>query len=298
MRYARSMIRFALALTLLALCSCDSPAASRAAGSAKPHAVSEAPVRRIVSLSPSTTEAIYAIGAGERLVARSAQCDFPAKAKTLPSVGGFASPDVERVVGLRPDWVVGSQGPAGPALEARLRGLKIDTFFPPTRSLDDIGSMITKLGRRLQLQAASAALRKRIENRIKRIEQWAAKRPRVSVVLVFDASPLFVAGPGGFSDELLRRAGAVNLVTKGGAYPNIDLEKLMALDPSLIIDASDMGSSGPSKLPSQPGWKKLRAVREKNVRRLRSDSAMRPGPRIADGLAKLATLIHKAEPPR
>lgn len=296
MRYARSMNRIGLCILLL-LAACNAPRSGDGRSSASDHTNGSDKIRRIVSLSPSTTEAVFALGAGSLLVGRSAQCDYPAAAKALPSVGGYAAPDVERVVGLKPDWVVGSQGPSGPQLEQRLKGLRITTFFAPTRSLADIDSMLEKFGQRLSRTQAANALRHAIEQRVRRIESWAAKRPRIGVVMVFDASPLFVAGPGGFSDELLRRAGATNLITKGGAYPTIDLEKLLALDPEVIIDASDMGGQGPSKLGKRPSWNKLRAVREGKVRRLASDSAMRPGPRIAEGLTLLAKLIHQAEPP-
>ncbi|MEJ7733560.1 MAG: helical backbone metal receptor, partial [Polyangiaceae bacterium] len=94
--------------------------------------------RRVVSLSPSTTETVFALGAGAELVARSRQCDFPPEAARLPAVGGYADPNVEAIIALAPTLVVGARGPAGPVLEAALRGKGIATFFPETESLAQI----------------------------------------------------------------------------------------------------------------------------------------------------------------
>jgi len=252
---------------------------------------------RVVSLSPSTTEAMYAIGAGGMLVGRSGQCDYPPAAIKLPAVGGFANPDIERVMGLRPTLVIGSRGPAGPPLEKRLRAHGVTTFFPDTSNVASIGSMLLALGEQVSHQQQAKQARTRMLKRFEQIERWSRTRPTTTVVLVFDASPLFVAGPGGFVDELLRRANATNLITRGGAYPNIDLEKLLALDPKVIVDAASMGNATKSKLSAQPGWNKLQAVREGRVRRLRSAAALRPGPRIAEGLADIAAAVHGQEPP-
>src|SRR5262245_30159616 len=87
---------------------------------------------RVVSLAPSTTEALFAIGAGADVVGRSRYCDYPPEAASLPAVGGYADPSIEAIVALRPTLVVGARGPAGPALEEALQARAIDTFFPET----------------------------------------------------------------------------------------------------------------------------------------------------------------------
>ena len=92
-------------------------------------------------------------------------------------------------------------------------------------------------------------------------------------MFLFDVSPIYAAGPGGFPDELLREAGAINLVDKGGAYPTLDLERLLALDPEVILDGASDGSEGAgasriAALRGAPGWKDLRAVREGRVRQV------------------------------
>src|SRR6185295_14894222 len=105
--------------------------------------------QRVVSISPSTTEAAFAIGAGSLLVGRSTYCDYPPEALHLPVVGGFADPSLEAIVARSPTLVIGAHGPAGPALEQALKARSIATFFPETESIAQIEAMIGELGRRL-----------------------------------------------------------------------------------------------------------------------------------------------------
>lgn len=248
-----------------------------------------------MSLSPSTTEAMFAIGAGARLVGRSDHCDYPREALALPKVGGFASPNLERVLSLRPTVVVGSQSPVGPALEEQLRGHGIDTLFPPTRSVAEIMAMLHVLGARFGMADGARRAARRTERKLEAVARWAASRKRPRVVLVFDPQPLFVAGPGSFADELIGRAGGDNVIDEGGQWPTIDEERLLALDPDVIVDAS-MAGGDDTKLATRPGWSTVRAVKEGNVRALRSDAALRPGPRIGEGVHDLAAAIHGVTP--
>lgn len=253
---------------------------------------------RVVSLSPNMTETIFALGAGQSLVGRSRHCDHPAAATRLPAVGGFADPSVEAIVALRPTLVVGARGPAGPGLAQTLSSHGIDTYFPAIESVADIRSMVLGLGERLGQGPRAQALTTEIAEAVERIRQAAAALPAVRAVLVFDASPLVVAGPGGFPDELLRLGGGQNVIDRGGAYPTLGLERLLALQPEVIIDATVAGTgqpstrSQPSLLGQKPGWAELDAVRRGRVRVLRGSAALRPGPRIAEGLAELGQALH------
>jgi iron complex transport system substrate-binding protein len=252
---------------------------------------------RVVSISPSTTEAVFAIGAGPLLAGRSSYCDYPPEAEKLPIVGGFADPSVEKIVALRPSLVVGARGPAGPSLAQALEKHAIGTYFPETESIAQIEAMLVELGRRLGHDAGAAAAVAAIEAKRKRVAAAIAGRPRVRAVFLFDAAPIVAAGPGGFPDELIREAGGANLITTGGPYPTIDLERLLALDPEVILDgAADMATKGDASrltaLRDAPGWKNLRALREGRVHALAAGSALRPGPRIGDGLIAVARALH------
>ncbi len=237
---------------------------------------------------------MFAIGAGGLLVGRSRYCDFPKEAEALTIVGGYADPNVEAILALAPTLVVGGRGPAGPALEEGLRAHGIDTFFPETESLAGIMSMIVELGRRVGHEAEATRVAQGIEDKRKTLAERIAGKPRKRALFVFDVSPLVVAGPGSFPDELLRLAGAENVITRGGAYPTIGLEHLLKLDPDVLLDgASDMRATQTlrQRIENAPGWRELRAVQKGQIREVGSD-VLRPGPRIADGLFAVARAIH------
>jgi iron complex transport system substrate-binding protein len=252
---------------------------------------------RVVSLSPSTTETMFAIGAGSQLVGRSRYCDYPKEAEKLPVVGGYSDPNLEAIVGLSPSLVIGARGPAGPGLEQNLRAHGIETFFPETESVATIVSMIAELGRRVGHEAEANTATRDIEDKQKRLATKVADKPHVKVLFLFDVAPLVAAGPGSFPDEIVRLAGGENVITRGGAYPTIGLEHLLALAPDVLLDgASDMRVTEPllKRLENAPGFRELAAVREGRVRPVGSD-ALRPGPRIGDGLVTVARAIHGAD---
>jgi iron complex transport system substrate-binding protein len=272
--------------SLLALIAASLSACSRAPAQGK--------TLRVVSISPNTTETMFAIGAGDLVVGRSRYCDIPAEAQKLPTVGGYSDPNVEAIVALSPSLVIGARGPAGPTLMDNLHAHGIDTFFPETETLAAIKSMITGLGKRVDRVGGAARVVGEIESKQNALHTKLQGKPRVRVLFAFDISPLIVAGPESFTDEVLREAGAENVVTKGGAYPTIGLEHLLTLDPDVLLDgASDMQAttSMRDRVSDAPGWKELRAVKEGRIRALGSDT-LRPGPRIGDGLWAVARAIH------
>ncbi len=272
--------------SLLALLAAGSSACSRAPAQGK--------TLRVVSISPNTTETMFAIGAGDLLVGRSRYCDFPPEAQKLPTVGGYSDPNIEAIVALTPSLVIGARGPAGPTLMDTLHAHGIDTFFPETESLAAIKSMITDLGQRVGRVPGANKVKAEIESKQNALHTKLLDKPRVRVLFAFDIAPLIAAGPGSFADEVLREAGGDNVVKQGGAYPTIGLEHLLTLDPDVLLDgATDMQAtkSMRERVSDAPGWKELRAVKEGRIRPLGSD-ALRPGPRIGDGLWAVARAIH------
>lgn len=251
---------------------------------------------RIVSLSPSTTEALFALGAGKRLVGRSRFDDYPPQAKKVPSVGGFVDPSYEAILGLAPDLVIGAQGPGGEEVVDRLKQRGIATYFPPTGSMAQIDAMLLGLGERIGDPAAGKNLVARIRARQKQVVDAVKGLPRPKALLVFGVRPIVVAGPGGFPDQILRLAGARNVVTKGTRYPTMGVERVLALDPDVVIDATrangSEGTGGGGVRADAPGWKDLRALKQGHLIRITDDRVLRPGPRIAAGLAVLARALH------
>lgn len=272
--------------SLLALMAAALSACSRAPSPGK--------TLRVVSISPNTTETMFAIGAGDLLVGRSRYCDFPAEAQKLPTVGGYSDPNIEAIVALRPTLVIGARGPAGPGLMDSLHAHGIGTFFPETETMAAIKTMVLDLGKRVDRIAGAERVVQNIEAKQNALKAKLLGKPRVRVLFAFDIAPVIAAGPGSFTDEVLREAGADNVVTKGGVYPTIGLEHLLTLDPDVLLDgASDMQATKSMKerVMDAPGWKELRAVKEGRIRLVGSD-ALRPGPRIGDGLWAVARAIH------
>jgi iron complex transport system substrate-binding protein len=251
------------------------------------------PAQRVVSLSPSTTETVFAVGAGSAMVGRSRYCDFPREVARLPQVGGYVDPSLEAILALRPDLVIGARGPAGSAIADKLSSRGIATYFPPTESFEAIDTMILGIGERTGRGSAARATVDSIHERIAAVERSVAGRPRTRVLVVFGLEPLSVAGPSSFPDEMIRRAGGENVITEGGAYPTLGVERVLALDPDVIVNAAMMEERASERLRKDaPGWSRVRAVQQDRVSTITDEAVLRPGPRIADGLLLLARAIH------
>jgi iron complex transport system substrate-binding protein len=249
--------------------------------------------RRIVSVSPGTTEALYAIGAGDRAVGRSKFCDWPREAAALPVVGGFASVDLEAVLQLQPDLVVGAPGPASDHLGEQLRSRGIVAWFPSIDSFAAIDAMIVGLGERTGHARDAQALVYRIDDAAGGIERALDHEPAPRVLVVLQASPIVAAGPKDFIDEMVRRARAVNVLAEGGPWQTLGFEQVMQLDPDILVDASHVEGGAPSGItPTAQGWKQVRAVQRGRVAALHDPTIIRPGPRVAEGLASLARALH------
>jgi iron complex transport system substrate-binding protein len=265
-------------------------------GHAPPAAVHDA--RRIVSISPATTEALFAVGAGDRVVGRSRFCDWPPAATRLPVVGGVIDADFEAIAQLDPDLLIGNPGPTTTRLADRLAPLGIATWFPGIESVAAIDSMIIGVGERTGHAAEARGVAANLDARAAAVEHSVSGEPVPRVLMVLDVDPVVATGPKDFIDELLRRAGGANVLAAGAPWQTLDFEQISALDPDVILDASVMtGGSGASRIhPDAPGWTHVRAAREGHVVPVDDPRVLRPGPRAAEGLATLARALHPHAP--
>jgi iron complex transport system substrate-binding protein len=273
-------LTFALAL---AACRKSAPEKAPLAGRTK----------RIVSLSPSTTETVCALGATSQLVGRSRFCDYPPEITSLPEVGGYVDPNLEAIVGLRPDLVVGARGPAGAAIVTQLEERGIATYFPRSETLAESDDMIRGLGATIDRAPEGEAIVTSIHARWTAIDTALAARAKRRVLLLFGVSPVVASGPASFGDEVLAHAHGTNVVTQGGTYPLLDLETVVRLDPDVIVDAAVAEEHGAQRIAADaPGWRDVRAVREGRVIAMADERMLRPGPRIAEGVEALARALY------
>jgi cobalamin transport system substrate-binding protein len=249
--------------------------------------------RRIVSLGPATTEALFAIGAGDRVVARSRYCDWPPEVTKLPALGGI-EPDVETILQLQPDLVVGPSGGWSQRLSATLASHGIATWFPAdSSSLADVDALVQSLGERTGHSQEATRVVERIHATEHAVEQGVASEPRPHVLFVVDVAPVYAAGPRTFAGEMLREAGAENALPADTGWTAVGFERIVEIDPDVVVDASSGDTATPSTITSEsPGWSGVRAVREGRVIRLHDHRVLTPGPRIGEGLAVLARALH------
>lgn len=230
------------------------------------------------------------------MVGRSRYCDYPSEVKSLPAVGGYVDPSLEAILALRPDLVVGARGPIGRSLVDKLEARGTQCYFPSTESVDEITAMITGLAERMRVQAKGEKLVGSIREHLRSIGAAVEGKPKPKTLLVFGQKPVVVAGPGSFPNEMLTLAGCANAVSEGTHYPSLGFETILGLEIELVIDATMAGGrSSPPIDATRPGWEGVRAVKEGRVRRVDDDRVLRPGPRVAEGVALLARLAHPGD---
>ncbi len=265
-----------------------------------------APARRVVSISPGLTEAIFAIGAEDRLVGRSDFCYYPPEALEIPSVGQLIDPSIERIVGLEPDLVLVIRGTPRETIDS-LRSAGVPVIAHSLSSLEDVIETVRELGRYLGEEEAADAVAEGLTARMKAVEERTervlaeAGAQRPSVLFTVQVDPVFVAGEGSFVDDMIEIAGGRNAVAEMGGgqlspWPQISLEAVVEADPDIVAAAFeghvDEGVDPLAVLRTRTGWQELTAVREGRVYALDPDLTTRAGPRLLDGLEAMAEITH------
>ncbi|HET6372904.1 MAG TPA: cobalamin-binding protein [Candidatus Polarisedimenticolia bacterium] len=257
-------------------------------GTGRMVSVPERPLR-IVSLAPSVTEILFAVGAGDRVVGVTDFCDTPPEATSLPRIGGMINPDLERIVGLRPDLVVASTTGNYRDDAERIERLGIPVFSLHTPTISSILSAIEQAGDLAGTRDRAARLVTDLRRRLDRVVAGAAvRRPRT--LFVIEPDPLIVPGRETFLGEALIMAGA-DLVTAdaGSAWAQYDLEKVLALGPEVIL-TTPANAPWAERLPGLSKWSKLPAVVGGRVFVV-SDSIQHPGPALVDGIEEVARIL-------
>jgi ABC-type Fe3+-hydroxamate transport system substrate-binding protein len=260
--------------------------------------------RRIVSLAPSATEILFAIGAGPQVVGVDAYSDFPPPARTRPRLGALLDPDLEGMLRLAPDLAVllPSQAETATALEeAGVRTLTI-----PHETLADVESAIRLLGLRTGHQREARALADSLERTLERAKSETSGRAPLRVLFVVareegQLASVTVAGPATYLDELIRTAAAVNVLPPVGTrYPQVSAETILRLGPDVILEWAPVAATATAvETAASDGrrvreWRRLFAGaggRAPEVHVLHDDLWLRPGPRVVQALQRLRALL-------
>ena len=250
------------------------------------HGADAVPARRVVSLNPSLTAMVIALGGREALVGVDDYSARSAAARGLPSVGGLYSPSLEAVVALAPDLVVFVPSAEQRGFRERLEALSIPRLVLDPVSFEDVLAAIEALGAAIGREREAAARVAAIRRTRTRVEAAARALPPLRGVLVLQREPLFVAGAGTFVDDMLRSLGVENLAAEQpGRWPRLAREWLLVAGPELILDASP----DPEPALSHWGrWPSLPAVARGAVVDLPDGVATLPGPDLDEALLTLA----------
>jgi iron complex transport system substrate-binding protein len=254
------------------------------------------PPQRIVSLAPSITEILFAVGAGDRVVGVSTYCDYPPEATRIDRIGTFLQPDVERIIAKRPDLVIGVPSPGNRGSVQRLEELGLRVLIVDPERIADILAAIRTIADAVGTAAQGEAVVARIERDMDAVTGRLAGAPRPRVLMLVGRSPFIAAGTGTYQDELIRLARGDNLTANAGnPWPSLTLEYIVAQAPAVIIDAS-MGSEEAADRDAALGfWREyptIPAVRDQRIYGYRAYELLHPGPRVAATLEKVARFIH------
>jgi iron complex transport system substrate-binding protein len=258
----------------------------------------QSPARRIVSLAPSNTEILYAIGAGSQVVGRDELSDFPKEAAAIQSVGGsMGNFSTEAIVALKPDLVLAAEiNP--PELVKTLEDLHLTVYYlsNPT-TLEGMYADLETVAKLSGHVDEAAALIQSLKARVAAVDAKVAgvsAKPTVFYELdATDATKPYTAGPGTFIDLVIQRAGGVNVAsTLKDQYPQLSLEQLVVLNPDIIVLSDSAYGETPEKVAARAGWGTLSAVKNGLVLPFDYHLLSLPGPRLVDGLEQLAKLLH------
>jgi iron complex transport system substrate-binding protein len=258
--------------------------------------------RKIVSLTPAVTETLFAVGAGDRVVATDDSSDYPAEAKGLPDVVTFGTVDVEKIVSLSPDLVIaGGAGFTSADAITRLRDLDIPVLVVSSPSIDGIYKDIELVGTAVGASGEAAAITDRMRSDMGAIataaqaeSQGSTTRPRVfyDVGFLDTTGQIFGPAEGSFLAEMLGLLG-VDVITGDKLTYEIPLETLIDRDPQVIIlGVNAFYTPTPASIAERPGWKVLSAVKSGDIRSVNDTEITRPGPRLATGMRNLALAMY------
>jgi len=251
---------------------------------------------RIVSTAPTATEILFALGAGERVVAVTNQCNYPPETRGLPRIGGWFTPSLEKTLAAEPDLVIASRGNPTDFLEA-LRKSGCPVFSVDPQTLEDIFTAIGDIGAAAGAKAAADDLTAEMRGRLDAVAGRLADVPeqaRPTAFMFLQIAPLWTAGSRTFQDDAMRAAGARNIAATEVGFVPYSMEMLLAADPDFLLLSTMEGDPERMKreVLAKSAFRRLAAARNGRLVVLEADPIMRPGPRIVDAVEAMAKAFY------
>lgn len=260
------------------------------------------PPQRIVSLAPSLTEVLFALGVGNRIVGVTRYCDYPPEAKGKPKVGGPLDPNLELILAQRPDLILVARGTPMEVVNS-LRSTGIPTLGLAPQDWESILATIERLGQATGAHEAARRLVEEMQRRreavLERVKSLPSHR-RPKVLLLVDRQALFTCGPGSFLHQLIEWAGGENIAADAPLpWPQYSMEKVLEKNPDVIVvmhreeeDPKALRQELLSRWREDERWRRVRAVHDGRLEVLPMDELTVPGPRLVKGLELLARSLH------
>ncbi len=253
---------------------------------------------RIVSLAPSNTELLYALGLGNKVVGVTEVCDFPVEVAKVEKVAGFNSVNLEKIVAVKPDLVLAARGNDIEGIRS-LRELGIRVFSLDIQSLQQLVQAVDRVGALCGVAEEAARLRGGLDKRIQTVaDRLAQVQGKPRVLWGYWSDPVYTAGPGTMIDDVITQAGGFNVASAAeGAWPQIGLETILSWAPEVIVTTylpagQDSLATEILRLQKTDGWKKVPAISNSRLYYIEADWLMRPGPRLVNAYEQLARTIH------
>ena len=254
------------------------------------------PAQKVISLAPSNTEILFAIGAGSQIVGRDQLSDYPAEAANVTDIGSpFEALNTELIVSLKPDLVLAAEINTAEQVK-QLEDLGLNVYYLKNPlTLEEMYSNLEIVAQLTGHETEAAASIESLKARVAAVDEKIASissRPGVFYELDgSDPAKPWTAGRGTFITQLIDRAGGYNIASDIDDYPQMSLEQVVAADPAFIILGDARYGITPESIAQRPGWENLSAVKNGNVVPFNDDLVSRPGPRLVDALEELANLL-------
>lgn len=244
--------------------------------------------QKFISLSPAATEILFALGLGEQIIGDTTFCDYPEAAKSIPKVGTFSDPNIEKIISLKPDIIFATGLEQTPAVN-RLEKLGQKVLVSDPKAISELFQSILQIGELTNKEKEAKGLVTHIQQRIENIKEKVEKIPigvRLKVFIEIWHDPIMTAGPGSMVDELLNLAGGINIAYDvPRAYSRLSAEVIIERNPEVIILGYMAKDNAGDAIFKRMGWQNIKAVRNRRiVSDINPDLIFRPGPRIVEGL--------------